>query len=371
LSEGKLWRHFDLILLLGTIMLIALGVTMIYSASYSTPDAQESFSNTLFGRQLIYAAMGLVLMAIAAGIDYRIYGYITPVLYGFMIAVLAAVLLLGESTHGARRWIDLAIFPVQPSEIAKLIFVVVLAKFLADHREEVKRFPFLLLSLLMTALPAGLVYFQPDLGTAIIFFAVWLGMVIIIGVPWKRLGTLAVGGLLASPFIYLVVLQEYMRQRLTAFISPTSDPLGAGYNILQAEISVGSGGLFGKGFLCGTQSQLHFLRIQKTDFIFSVLGEELGFVGALFLLGLFVLLLFRGIRAAMLARDEFGRLIATGVVVMILVQVFINIGANLRLLPVTGVTLPLISYGGSSLITVLIALGTLQSILIRQRKIEF
>jgi rod shape determining protein RodA len=180
-----------------------------------------------------------------------------------------------------------------------------------------------------------------------------------------------VGGLLASPFIYLVVLQEYMRQRLTAFISPTSDPLGAGYNILQAEISVGSGGLFGKGFLCGTQSQLHFLRIQKTDFIFSVLGEELGFVGALFLLGLFVLLLFRGIRAAMLARDEFGRLIATGVVVMILVQVFINIGANLRLLPVTGVTLPLISYGGSSLITVLIALGTLQSILIRQRKIEF
>ena len=369
--QVKLWRHFDLILLVVIIILIALGVMMIYSASFSTPDAQESFSNTLFGRQLIYAGLGLILMVIAASIDYRIYGYVTPLLYGLMIALLAAVLLLGESTHGARRWIDLAIFSMQPSEIAKLIFVVVLAKFLSDHREELKRFPFLLLSLLMAALPAGLVYFQPDLGTAIMFFAIWLGMVIIIGVPWKRLGALAVGGLLAVPFVYLVVLQEYMRQRLIAFINPASDPLGAGYNILQAEISVGSGGLLGKGFLHGTQSQLHFLRIQKTDFIFSVLGEELGFIGALLLLGLFILLLFRGVRAANLARDEFGKLIATGVVVMILVQVFINMGANLRLLPVTGVPLPLISYGGSSLITVLIALGTLQGVLIRQRKIEF
>lgn len=344
---------------------------MIYSASFSTPDAQEPFANTLFGRQSIYAGSGLVLMVIATAVDYRIYGYIAPVLYGFMIALLAAVLLLGESTHGARRWIDLAIFPMQPSEIAKLIFVVVLAKFLSDHKEELKRFPFLLLSLLITALPVGLVYFQPDLGTAIIFFAIWLGMVIVIGVPLKRLGALAVGGLLSGPFIYLVVLQEYMRQRLIAFINPASDPLGAGYNILQAEISVGSGGLLGKGFLSGTQSQLHFLRIQKTDFIFSVLGEELGFVGAILLLSLFVLLLFRGLRAATLARDEFGRLIATGVVVMILVQVFINVGANLRLLPFTGVPLPLISYGGSSLITVLIALGTLQSTLVRQRKIGF
>ncbi len=369
--QKRLWRHFDLLMLVVVIVLIALGVMMIYSASFSTPDARQSFSNTLFGRHLIYAGLGLILMVIAAGIDYRLYGYVAPVLYCLMVALLAVVLLLGESSHGARRWIDLAIFPMQPSEIAKLIFVVVTAKFLSDHGEELKRFPFLLLSLLMTALPAGLVYFQPDLGTAIMFLAIWAGMVIIIGVPWKRLGALAIGGLLAVPFVYLVVLQEYMRQRLIAFINPTSDPLGAGYNILQAEISVGSGGLFGKGFLQGTQSQLHFLRIQKTDFIFSVLGEELGFVGALFLLGLFVLLLFRGIRAATLARDEFGRLIATGVVVMIMVQVFINVGANLRLLPVTGVPLPLISYGGSSLTTVLIGLGTLQSILMRQRKIEF
>jgi len=358
-------------LLLVTIILIALGAMMIYSASFSTSASDESFLSTLFGRQLVYAGLGLILMTVAASIDYRIYGHIAPVLYGLMVAFLVAVLLLGESTYGARRWIDLALFPLQPSEIAKLILVVVLAKFLSDHREEVKRLPLLLFSLLIAAVPAGLVYFQPDLGTAIIFAAIWLGMVVVIGVPLKRLGALAAGGLLAAPFVYLVVLQEYMRQRLMAFINPASDPLGAGYNMLQAEISVGSGGLFGKGFLCGTQSQLHFLRIQKTDFIFSVLGEELGFVGALVLFGLFVVLLFRGIRAASLARDEFGRLIATGIVMMILFQVFINVGSNVRLLPVTGVPLPLISYGGSSLLTVLIALGILQSILIRQKEIEF
>jgi rod shape determining protein RodA len=212
---------------------------------------------------------------------------------------------------------------------------------------------------------------EPDMGTAIIFGAIWVGMVLVAGARPQHV--LIVSGFLLSaiPFAALALISDYQRDRIALFFNPNSDPLGGGFNILQAEISVGSGGVFGKGLTNGSQTQHDFLQTPTTDYIFSVLGEELGLVGALVLLTLFAALLFRTLRVAGLARDQFGRLIATGIAIMILFQVFINIGVNIRLLPVTGIPLPFVSQGGSSLIMLFIALGLLQSILIRHRQIEF
>jgi rod shape determining protein RodA len=223
----------------------------------------------------------------------------------------------------------------------------------------------------VAVLPAALVMAEPDMGTAIIFGAVWVGMVLVAGARVRHV-LMLVGFLVAAiPFAALAVLGDYQRDRIALFFNPNSDPLGGGFNILQAEISVGSGGIFGKGLTEGSQTQLDFLRTPTTDYIFSVLGEELGLIGAVVLLTLFAALLFRTIRVATLARDQFGRLLATGIAIMILFQVFVNIAVNIRLLPVTGLPLPFISQGGSSLIMLFVALGLLQGVLLRHRQIEF
>jgi rod shape determining protein RodA len=220
----------------------------------------------------------------------------------------------------------------------------------------------------IAALPAVLVLVEPDLGSAIVFGVIWLGMVLIAGVrPAHMFGLTAVVAAL-SPLAMYAIAHDYQKERIDVWLDPNKDPLGTGFNILQAEISIGSGGLLGKGFTHGTQTQLDYLRTQTTDYVFSVGAEELGFVGAMVLFGLFILMLFRCLRVAGLADDAFGRLIAVGVMTFILFQVFVNIGVNIRLVPVTGVPLPLVSQGGSSLITVLASLGILQSILGHRRK---
>jgi len=223
----------------------------------------------------------------------------------------------------------------------------------------------------MAAVPAALVLAEPDMGSAMVFGAVWVGMVLMAGVPLRHV--LALGGIAFSlvPFGMLVVLGEYQRERIRLFFDPNSDPLGGGFNILQGEIGIGSGGILGKGLNQGSQNQLGFLQTSTTDYIFSVLGEELGLVGAIVLLALFTLLLFRGIRAASISSDQFGRLIATGIVMMILFQVFINIAVNIRIVPVTGIPLPFVSQGGSSLLMLFAALGLLEGIVLRHRKLEF
>jgi rod shape determining protein RodA len=259
---------------------------------------------------------------------------------------------------------------VQPSELAKMMTVVVLARFFAWREARVKSVWTTLGSLVIAGLPAVLVFLQPNLGTAIIFGGIWLGMALVAGTPFWHFAMLGGAALAALPLAGKYLLRDYMHHRLVLFLDPGQDPLGAGYNILQSEISVGSGGFWGKGFLNGTQTQLHYLRIQKTDFIFSVIGEELGFIGAVVLFSLFILLLFRGLRAAALAPDTFGRLIVAGVVTVILLQVFINVGVNVRLLPVTGIPLPFISSGGSSLISTLLALGLVQSVVMRRKRLH-
>lgn len=365
-------RDFDPVLFLAALGLVAMGTLLIYSGSFSqfgSPHGLD-FSHPVV-RQAVFACCGLLLALLLARVDYRALGSVSVGLYIAAVASLAFVLIAGEVTHGSRRWIELGGTPVQPSELAKLIVVIALAKYLADHQEQMGSVRVFLTSLVIAAVPAALVFAQPDLGSAVIFAAVWFGLVVVGGAPWKHLGVLLGMAVVAVPFTFIGLVTDYQRERIALWLDPGRDPLGAGFQSEQADIAIGSGGVFGKGLTHGTQTQLNFLRTETTDYVFSVLGEELGFIGALLLFGLFIVLLWRALRVAELSRDMFGRLLATGMVIYILLQAFINVGVNLGLLPVTGIPLPFVSQGGSSLIALFIGLGILQSILLRHRPFTF
>jgi len=365
-------RDFDPVLFLAAFGLVGLGTLLIYSGSFSqfgSPDGLD-FSHPVV-RQAAFAVSGLLLALFFARIDYRVLGSVSIGLYIAAVAALAFVLVAGEVTHGSRRWIEIGGTPVQPSELAKLIVVITLAKYLADHQEQMGSVRVFLTSLMIAAVPAALVFAQPDLGSAVIFAAVWFGMAVVGGAPWKHLGGFLGAAVVAVPFTFIGLVTDYQRERIALWLNPERDPLGAGFQAEQADIAIGSGGVFGKGLTHGTQTQLDFLRTETTDYVFSVLGEELGFIGAMLLFALFIVLLWRALRVAELSRDMFGRLLATGMVIYILLQAFINVGVNLGLLPVTGIPLPFVSQGGSSLIALLIGLGILQSILFRHRPFTF
>ena len=360
-------REFDYILLFSAVALTAYGALLIYSGSLTTYGSPSRAFSHPVSRQLIFAAAGLLAMVALSRLDYRLLGPASVALYVLSIAGLIFVLALGSSAYGSRRWIVLGGTQVQPSEIAKVCTTIMLAKFFSDNEERMKSVRVVATSLLIAAVPAALVLVEPDLGSAIVFAVIWLGVAVVAGVRPLHFAALAGCVAAVAPLVYRLG-HDYQRARFESWLHPDRDPLGAGFNILQAEISIGSGGLLGKGFTHGTQTQLDYLRTQTTDYVFSVGAEELGFAGAMVLFALFVVLLFRCLRVANLADDAFGRLIAVGVVVFILFQVFVNIGVNIRLVPVTGVPLPLVSQGGSSLVTILGSLGLLQSILGHRRK---
>ena len=363
--------------------LIGFGILLIYSTTltgddqfyYPTSNTPGEFAKAIEAliaqpafRQFMYAVIGLVLLFSITAFDYRVLGRIAPFLYIFMLVSLTAVIVLGSSAYGAKRWIQLPFFQFQPSEAAKLLIIVVLAKYFSDREEKVNSFQTFALSLLLIAPPVVLVFLQPDVGTMLVIGVIWIGMSIMAGVAWRYLLTLGAIGLAALPIAYDILLHSYMRDRIVTFLDPYADPTGAGYNIIQAAIAIGSGGMAGKGFGQGTQVQGNFLRVQSTDFIFSVLGEEFGFLGAMFLFSLFTVLLFRSLSMAGASRDNFGRLIITGVVVTILFQTFVNIGVNIQLLPVTGIPLPFVSQGGTALMTFMVAFGLVQSIAARRNR---
>jgi len=364
-------RPFDFVLLLTALALTVYGLLLIYSGSLTTSGhAVADVLRGPVGRQLAFAMVGICACLIVSRLDYRFLAQGSTGLYFGLVAALLFVLVGGgQSEFGSSRWIEIGGIRIQPSEFGKIVIILVLAKYLSDNSERVNELRVFLTSLAIAAVPALLVFAEPDLGSASIFLFVWLGMVIMAGADMRHvLG--AIGMVLAiAPFALIIVVTEYQRERISLFLNPAADALGSGFNILQAEISVGSGGLFGKGLTHGTQTQLDYLRTQTTDYVFSVLGEELGFVGAMVLFGLFILLLFRGLRAASISQDIFGRMIAVGIVIFILLQAFINIGVNIRLFPVTGIPLPFISQGGSSLVTVFIAVGLLESVIMRHRQV--
>lgn len=362
-------RDFDPLLLIAALALVALGTMLIYSGSlnhWGEPKASD-FSHPVV-RQGTFAAVGLVLALAFARADYRMLGVLSVGLYIASVSALVFVLLFGDATYGSRRWIEVGGTPIQPSEIAKLVVIVALAKYFSDREEAIRTWRVLLTSLVIAAIPAALVFAEPDLGSAVVFAAIWLGMVIVAGARWSQIFAVIGSAAIAVPFFFIGLVTDYQRERIALWLDPERDPQGAGFNILQGRISIGSGGFWGKGLTQGSQTQLDYLRTETTDYVFSVLGEELGFFGAMLLFALFVVLIWRGLRAAELSKDMFGRLIATGLVIYILLQAFINVAVNVGLLPVTGIPLPFVSQGGSSLITLFIGLGILESILLRHRR---
>jgi rod shape determining protein RodA len=287
--------------------------------------------------------------------------------YVLILSLLGIVFVTGQVSGGAQRWLGAG--TVQPSELSKILVIVVLAKFLAEREERLEQFSTVIVSLVIVAVPMLLIYLQPDLGTALTFVAIWVAMVWMAGIRFRHLLVLAGSGLAALPLVWFN-LEEYMRRRLLLFLSPTSDP-DSYFNVHQALVSIGSGGWTGKGLTHGTQSQLHFLRVRHTDFIFAVTAEELGFLGAVAMMALMILALWRILYVADRSRDLLGRLIAAGVAAMILFQFVVNIGMNLGLLPVTGIPLPFVSYGGSSFVTMMLGIGLVESVAMRRKKLEF
>ncbi|MBI3976950.1 MAG: rod shape-determining protein RodA [Chloroflexi bacterium] len=367
----KTWQHFDVPLLLTAVILMGYGLLMLYSATLAISGPVVRWLDTPVGRQGVFAVVGLAGLVIAAAVDYHLVRAFVPPFYLFILVSLVVVLATGTTVYGSRRWLELGLFQFQPSELGKIGVTLALARYLGGRAERVLGIRALAVSFLIISPPMALIYLQPDLGTVAVYLAIWLAMVFVAGVRLIYLLGLGVAGLIAVPLTYTYLLHDYMKERVATFLDPTRDPLGAGYNVLQSTISVGSGGFFGKGWTLGTQAQNNFLRNVHTDFIFSMLGEELGFVGGFVLLLLFTILLFRGIRVAGLAGDPFGKLIAVGVVTMIFCQVFVNVGVNVRLLPVTGVPLPFVSSGGSSVVTVFVGIGLLESVLMRREKPRF
>jgi len=375
MSDSRSWRHFDWQLLLVVALLVGYGVTMIYSATRNAEDPALVEATT---RQLLWAIVGLGALIGVAAIDYRIWGGVQRIVYLVALLLLVIALAMGQSQIGeVRRWISLRFFDVQPSEIAKIMVVLALAQYLASHEEEMGRLRVVLSAVGLVALPTLLVFAQPNLSTAVLLFVVGGAMIYAAGLRWQHLAAFGAAGAAALPLAWFA-FQGYMREelpyvqeRLLVFLVPTHAP-DKRYNIDQALISIGSGGFLGKGFANPSSlSQLHFLRVRHTDFIFSVIAEELGMLGALILFALFILLLFRLFRIAALSRDSFGRYIVIGFTMMIFFQAAVNIAMNLNLLPVAGLPLPFISYGGSSLVTMMLALGIAESVAMRHKKLEF
>jgi len=356
----------DWTLLLAVLLLVAVGCLMIYSFTRAEQGARKLML------QLVWLALGLVILASVTVVDYnRLVNLAVPFL-GFCGFLLIVVLFTGHLVKGAERWIPLGPLNIQPSELLKLALILFLGGFLASREEEAHDFGLVLTSLAYVGAPTVLVLAQPDLGTPVLIFLVWLAMLFVAGARVLQLGAIAFAFLMLFTAAWgLNIIRPHQKQRLTAFINPDADPHGQGWQLRQSLIAVGSGHLLGQGVFKGTQSRLQFVPDQETDFIFTVIGEELGFVGSVAVLALFGLVLYRAVSIAAEAKDTSGRLIASGVAAMLLVHILVNVGMALGMMPVKGMPLPFVSYGGSNMLTMMAAAGLLQSVYIHRQKITF
>ena len=366
LHDKPTYRRLDLIdpyLLIATLLLMAYGLVITYSTSYEDVAAGDPVQFIIRGA--IFTVVGIVTVVAVAYFDYAWFGTFAPLFYLLTLGLLVLVLVIGHSVLGGQRWITIAGQKFQVSEFAKIFMIVVLAKYFADRHDRMGS-PLVLGGALLLLGPAfALVYRQPDLGTSLVFVGIFFGMAYLAGArPWQ-LASLVAAGIAGFPVIW-GLLQGYQKARLTAFLDPYADPQGAGWNIIQSLIAIGSGQATGKGLTAGTQSPLGYLPIAESDFVFAGLAEDLGFVGAVILFALFAVLLIATLRIGFRARDPFGTFVAAGVFSMLAFQVVVNVGMAMSLMPVTGIPLPFISHGGSSLLSICIALGLLQSISMRR-----
>jgi rod shape determining protein RodA len=360
--DRRLIQNFDWVLLALVLMIVGMGIVNLYSAGFNRQVGETS----LYVKQLYWLAVGLGLLCLTLLVDYRHLEKLSYPLYILSILLLVGVMFGGKMVYGSRRWLALGPFSFQPSELAKIAIILVLATYF--HRRpilEAMRLKDLIVPGILVLIPAALIIKQPDLGSGMLLVLVAASIILFVGVNWRTLMSCALTMVLLSPLIWHF-LKDYQRQRVLTFLNPEKDPLGAGYHILQSMIAVGSGQFWGKGFLQGTQSQLYFLPEQHTDFVFSVFAEEWGFVGSAVLLLLFTGLALWGLSVARDCKERFGHLLALGVTALIFWQIFINLCMVTGFLPVVGIPLPLFSYGGSSLVTTLLGVGFLLNIRMRR-----
>lgn len=349
------------------VAVIALLLTIGLLTLYSISAANDTAGLGNFGKQLISVILGLGLFFFFAFYDYRALNSYSTKLYFVILIVLFLVALWGKTIRGTTGWLGLGSFHIQPVEIAKLVMIVFLASFLSKKKTHLSSPVRTIASIILVGVPALLILKQPDFGSAAVLVGIWAGMLLVSGINKKVFFILVLAGILLSSSGWFL-LKDYQKERLQTFVSPHGDPQGSGYNVIQSIVAVGSGGFWGKGLGHGSQSQLNFLPEKHTDFIFAVFAEELGFFGSFAILFLFGVLIYRIRRAALLARDNFGYLMAVGVIIMLFLQILVNVGMNIGLAPVAGVPLPFLSYGGSSMVAVLASAGIVQSIYMRRLK---
>jgi rod shape determining protein RodA len=356
--ERRLYHHVDWALLGAVLALCTIGLMQIYSA---TGGATRIYYTQIYG-----IAMGLLALLVCLSIDYRSLADKSHLIYGGIVLLLLYVLFFGAVRGGSRRWIDLGPLNLQPSEFAKATLALVLAKFFGDRQRGAPQRGDLLIAGAIAAVPFLMIVRQPDLGTAATLLPVLFAVAYLAGMPMRIFGIIALVGVLLAPIAWTFALQDYQKERISTFLDPSQDAKGAGYQQIQARITTGSGGLSGKGFMQGTQGQLRFLPVAHNDFIFSVLAEEHGFAGVLVALGLYLFVILRSLEAARLAKDRLGAYLVLGVLASFTFQVIYNITMSAGLAPVKGLTLPLMSYGGSSMIATLAGFGLILNVRMRR-----
>jgi len=356
-------KKLDWVLIIVVLLLVSVGLLSIYGIS-------QDRDLRIFKRQLTYVVLGLFLMFALCLLDYRIFrnnNFILLGFYFFTILLLVGLLLIGRQIRGVSSWLRIGQWGFQPVELIKLVIVLVLAKYFSLRHIEVYQVRHLIISGLYVLFPLILILLQPELGYVLIISAIWLAIVLVAGIRLRHLIILFLIAAILFSISWFFLLKNYQKERIISFLSPQSDPLGGGYHIIQSIIAIGSGKLWGRGLGQGPQSQLNFLPEQHTDFIFATIAEEWGFLGSVFILLLFGILFYRLIKNSLRASNNFARLFCLGIAVMFLVQAIINIGMNMGLFPITGIPLPFVSYGGSNLIVSFIALGIVQSIVVRNK----
>ncbi len=358
--DKRLITNLDLGALVLTAALVAIGLASIYSATHlSSPG--------IYTKAMYWAVIGLVFLGAAVVVNYHILERFAYLIYGVSALLLVLVFIMGKSSGGARRWLDLGVITLQPSEIAKLALIIMLARYfsmknLAGRKLDMRD---LIVPGLILFVPFVLIMKQPDLGTAIILFSIFCSMTLVVGIRTRTMAAIMAAAAAIAPFAWFS-LKDYQKARLTSFLNPGRDPFGSGYHLLQSKIAIGSGGFIGKGFTKGTQGKLMFLPEHHTDFIFSILAEEWGFIGSFIVILIFFILIMKGLSTATTSKDRFGFLLAFGISSMFFWHVIINLGMVTGLLPVVGVPLPFISYGGSFLVVSMTAMGLIINIRMRR-----
>jgi rod shape determining protein RodA len=364
--ERRLYFHIDWLLLGAVLLLAAIGMSMIYSTTYVTLPDGTGHAGARFWVQLYAVGLGVMALAVFLAIDYRFLAEHSLFLYGGLVLLLVYVLAGGVKAGGSQRWISLGVFNLQPSEFGRLAVALTLAMYFGENRRGARNYGDLVIAGLFFIVPFLLIAKEPDLGTAATLVPVCFGIAYLAGLRMRFIAIVAIAAVLLAPVAWKVALKDYQKSRINTFLDPEKDARGAGYQQIQARITVGSGGLKGKGFMKGTQAQYKFLPVAENDFIFSVLAEEQGFIGVLVALGLYLFVIVRSLESARLAKDRLGAYLVGGIVSGFAFQVIYNVTMSAGLAPVKGLTLPLMSYGGSSMIATLAAFGLVLNVRMRR-----